>query len=48
MTKRRSDLRLTDHKVGGWKFSKVNNIMNLKFPKIERKKRKVSIPSEEL
>lgn len=37
MTRRRGDLRLTDNKVGGWKFSKVNNLMNFKFPKIGKK-----------
>lgn len=34
VTRRRGDLRLTDNEVGGWKFSKVNNLTNFKFPKI--------------
>lgn len=32
--RRRGDLRMTDNEVGGWKLSKVNNLMNFKFPKI--------------
>lgn len=31
--RRRGNLRLTDSQVGGQKLSKVNNLMNFKFPK---------------
>lgn len=37
MVRRRRDLRLTDNEVGGWKFSKVNNLMNFKYPKIRKR-----------
>lgn len=38
MTKRMGDLTLSHDKVGGWKFSEVNDLMNFKFPKIEKLK----------
>lgn len=37
MIRRRGDFRLIDNKVGGWKFLKVNNLMNFKFLKIGKK-----------
>ena len=43
VSRRRDDLRLTDKEVRGWKFSKVNNLMNFKFPKIKGKK-KIRVP----
>lgn len=34
VTRRKGAFRLTDSEVGGWKFSKVSNLMNFKFPKM--------------
>lgn len=46
MTRWRGNLTLTDNEVGGWKFSKVNNLIKFKYPKIE--KEKIYVPVEEL
>lgn len=46
VTRWRGNLTLTDNEVGGWKFSKVNNLIKFKYPKIE--KEKIYVPVEEL
>ena len=44
MTRRKGAFRLTDSEVGGWKFSKVSNLMNFKFPKMGGGAEKIYVP----
>lgn len=37
VTRRRGDLKPTDNKAGGWKFSKIKYLMNYKYSKTEKK-----------